>query len=142
MKFGKGKFCREGQDVGAGDQTADFLYSQHHGDAPDKGHVGRVFQKGEIDESFDDNPKERTECHAAQKAEDQASRPLENEEAHVAPDRVDRRMGDVKDPKNAVDQGQPEGDQGIDGAHGNTVEELFQKELHGFLRRSPWQSTR
>ena len=42
-------------------------------------------------------------------------------------------MGHVKYPQDAINEGQSQGNQGVNGAHGDAVEELFQKELHGCL---------
>ena len=40
-------------------------------------------------------------------------------------------MGHVEDAHDAVDQGETEGDEGINCPHGDTVEQLLKEKLHG-----------
>ena len=50
---------------------------------------------------------------------------MQDKEAGVSAHSIDGGVGNMEYPHNPVNEGQPQGDKGINGAHGNAVQELL-----------------
>ena len=89
------------------------------------GTYGRALEQGEVHQALDQHPQHRAQEHGAQERQGQAAGGVEQVHPRVGPHGVDAGVGHVQDPHDAVDQGEAEGDDGVDGAHGQPVQDLL-----------------
>ena len=104
----------EREAVGAEDEAEDLLGHDEEPDRSHEGHQRRLVQQGLVGETIDAHAGGADHGHRHHQRQCDAAGVVGHDDPGVAAHREQRRVHHVQDAQQPVDQGQPEGDQGVD----------------------------
>ena len=118
----------EGLGIGSPDHQGDILQQVAHADSSDQNGKGGRLAERAVGKPLDGDAQAGAEQHGDNKGQHRGQAPvLQAAEGDIGADHDDVAMGEVQHPGDAVDHGVAEGDDRVDAAQAETVDQIIKK---------------